>query len=126
MEFINLRQVTAGNKAVNAVFIVLDKLDTTVTKDGHRLTLFLVADKTAAAHLTLFNRIGSAVKPGDILRLVGGYCSLHQHRPTLYVGQRGVIEKIGEFTMHFVETPNISEPVNGNALASAPPGTVFS
>ncbi|RLM69569.1 hypothetical protein C2845_PM17G10550 [Panicum miliaceum] len=51
-----------------------------------------------------------AFEPGDIVRLTGGMFSYHRGNAlVLRAGRRGHAEKVGEFTMLFVETPNMSE-----------------
>lgn len=52
----------------------------------------------------------NAFEPGDIVRLTGGIFSYHRSNSlVLRAGRRGRAEKVGEFTMLFVETPNMSE-----------------
>uniref|UniRef100_A0A0D3GSG8 Uncharacterized protein n=1 Tax=Oryza barthii TaxID=65489 RepID=A0A0D3GSG8_9ORYZ len=72
--------------------------------------LALVADETAAAHFLLWGAERDAFEPGDIVRLTGGIFSYHRSNSlVLRAGRRGRAEKVGEFTMLFVETPNMSE-----------------
>ncbi|KAI3439472.1 uncharacterized protein J3R85_004905 [Psidium guajava] len=48
-------------------------------------------------------------KPGDIIHLTNGIFSYNRNHLLLRAGKRGSIKKVGEFTMTYVETPNISE-----------------
>ncbi|CAI5478743.1 unnamed protein product [Closterium sp. Yama58-4] len=49
-----------------------------------------------------------ALQPGDIVRLTSGIFSFHKSNLVLRAGKKGALEKIGEFTMVFVEAPNMS------------------
>ncbi|KAK8718061.1 hypothetical protein V6N13_045307 [Hibiscus sabdariffa] len=73
------------------------------------MCLALVADKTAAVHLQLWGEECEAFEAGDIIRMENGIFSYNKNNLVLRVGKRGRIEKVGEFTMEFVETPNLSE-----------------
>nr|DAD37881.1 TPA_asm: hypothetical protein HUJ06_008523 [Nelumbo nucifera] len=78
--------------------------------EGQRKTsLALVADETAAVHFQLWGIECDAFQPGDIIRLTNGIFSYNRDNLGLRAGKRGKIEKVGEFTMVFVETPNMSE-----------------
>ncbi|KAL7112796.1 hypothetical protein ACP275_04G023400 [Erythranthe tilingii] len=100
---------------INAKFIMLDKGRTTV--EGNTKTcLSLVADDTAAVHFQLWGDECEAFDPGDILLLSNGIFSSssgrsnnNHHHHVLRAGKRGKAEKVGEFAMVFVETPNLSE-----------------
>ncbi|KAE8703740.1 BRI1 suppressor 1 (BSU1)-like 1 [Hibiscus syriacus] len=50
-----------------------------------------------------------AFEAGDIIRMENGIFSYNKNNLVLRAGKRGKIEKLGEFTMEFVETPNLSE-----------------
>ncbi|KAJ1291452.1 hypothetical protein BS78_02G316400 [Paspalum vaginatum] len=114
--------VPAATNTVNTTFIVLDKAAPTArppqphaqqaARDGEKevTCLALVADETAAAHFLLWGGECGAFEPGDIVRLTGGIFSYHRGNAlVLRAGRRGRAEKVGEFTMRFVETPNMSE-----------------
>eukprot|EP00052_Salpingoeca_macrocollata_P035234 m.13970 g.13970 ORF g.13970 m.13970 type:complete len:113 (-) comp7706_c0_seq1:192-530(-) len=104
----NIIDLTRGEKNLHCKFIAVEKLDSSPTHDGRQVTLWLVADKTAAIQLCLYDEVGNAVTAGDILRLTGGHCTLHKTSLSLFVGPDGKLEKIGEFTMVFTEKPNLS------------------
>ena len=78
-----------------------------VTKEGNVLSRVLVADQSGSIYLSLFNEVGEAVKPGDILSL-DGYASLYRGSLSLYVGRGGRVRRSGEITMMFSEEPNMS------------------
>uniref|UniRef100_A0A0E0LM92 OB domain-containing protein n=1 Tax=Oryza punctata TaxID=4537 RepID=A0A0E0LM92_ORYPU len=106
--------IPAATNNVNTTFIVLDKAARAAPPHGHadvkETCLALVADETAAAHFLLWGAECDAFKPGDIMRLTGGIFSYHKSNSlVLRAGRRGHAEKVGEFTMLFVETLNISE-----------------
>ncbi|KAF2068789.1 hypothetical protein CYY_009891 [Polysphondylium violaceum] len=125
--FLKIIEIKPFNKNINCVFIVLDKGQGIKKKEG---TIFqvLVADSTAAINMTLWDVIGEQVQPGDILRLKGGYSTIYIDLQNLYVGKAGLIEKIGEFNMNFVEHPNLSsipysvqpDPINPKNMIATP------
>ena len=46
---------------------------------------------------------------GDIIQLIGGYCTLYKGSLVLYSGcMHGIIERIGQYRMIFRELPNMS------------------
>uniref|UniRef100_A0A2P2IXI2 SOSS complex subunit B homolog n=1 Tax=Rhizophora mucronata TaxID=61149 RepID=A0A2P2IXI2_RHIMU len=100
--------VPAAQNNINTQFIVLDKGKT--TREGQNKTcLSLVADETAAVHFLFWGDECDAFEPGDIIRLVNGIFSYSKTHLVLRAGKRGTLEKVGEFTMTFVESPNMSE-----------------
>ncbi|KAL1534409.1 hypothetical protein AAHA92_30590 [Salvia divinorum] len=98
----------AAQNNINAKFIVLDK-GRVAMEDQHKTCLALVADETAAVHFQLWGDECEAVEAGDILVLKNGIFSYNRNSLVLRAGKRGAVEKVGEFTMRFVETPNLSE-----------------
>ncbi|NP_001159037.2 uncharacterized protein LOC100276318 [Zea mays] len=105
--------VPAATNTVNTTFIVLDKAAPSTRRQGgarEETCLALVADETAAAHFLLWGAECGAFEPGDIVRLTDGIFSYHRGNAlVLRAGRRGRAEKVGEFAMLFVETPNMSE-----------------
>ncbi|KAJ8748408.1 hypothetical protein K2173_003045 [Erythroxylum novogranatense] len=98
---------TAENN-INTQFILLDKRK--ATSEGQNKTcLALVADETASAHFQLWGEECDAFEPGDIVQLANGIFSYNRNHLVLRAGKRGAIKNVGEFTMTFVETPNMSE-----------------
>ncbi|XAR61266.1 hypothetical protein NMG60_11034913 [Bertholletia excelsa] len=108
-EMISLKDIVpAAQNNINSVFILVDK--GRVTLEGqNRTCLALVADNTAAVHFQLWGEECDAFEPGDIIRLTNGIFSYQRNNLVLRAGKRGKSEKVGEFTMTFVETPNMSE-----------------
>ncbi|XP_031485251.1 uncharacterized protein LOC116254196 [Nymphaea colorata] len=100
--------VPAASNNINTQFILLDKGMPTI-EGPERVCLALVADETAAVHFQFWGGECDAFEKGDIIRLSNGIFSFHKGKLLLRAGKRGKIEKIGEFTMLFVETPNLSE-----------------
>lgn len=100
--------VPAAQNNINTQFILLDKGNTSY--EGQQKTcLALVADETASVHFQFWGDECDAFEPGDIIRLANGIFSYNRNNLVLRAGKRGKAEKVGEFTMVFVETPNISE-----------------
>ncbi|KAL6079670.1 SOSS complex subunit B1 [Balamuthia mandrillaris] len=95
-------------KSINCLFIVLEKGAVTKTKENHTISDCLVADGSAAIRLSLWDRQGESLQPGDIIKLSGGYCTLFKNSLILYSGRHGHLERVGEFTMLFAEAPNMS------------------
>lgn len=105
--FVPIKDVTHKMKKLHAKFIVLEPLNTVATPEG-TAKLFLVADETASMHLCCWDRYSNLIHSGDILQLTNGYCSLYKGSPTIYVGAKGKVEKVGEYMMVFSEQPNKS------------------
>jgi len=100
--------VPAATNTVNTQFIVLEKSNTIL--DGKETTcLSLVADETASVHFQMWGSECDAFEHGDIVRLTKGIFSYHKKNLVLRAGKKGRAEKVGEFTMLFVEAPNMSE-----------------
>lgn len=98
----------AAQNNIHTRFILLDK--GRVNLEGQAKTcLALVADETAAVHFQFWGDECDAFKPGDIIRLSNGIFSYNRNSLVLRAGRKGSIEKAGEFTMAYVETPNMSE-----------------
>ncbi|CAK7348221.1 unnamed protein product [Dovyalis caffra] len=101
--------VPAAENNINTRFIVLDK-GRTKLEGQNRTCLALVADETASVHFQFWGDECDAFEPGDIVRLTNGIFSYNRNNSlVLRAGKRGSVEKVGEFTMVFVETPNMSE-----------------
>lgn len=100
--------VPAAQNNIDTKFILLDK--GRITLEGQNKTcLALVADETAAVHYQFWGDECDTFEPGDIIHLTNGIFSYHRSNLILRAGKRGRVEKVGEFTMAFVETPNMSE-----------------
>ncbi|CAN6469342.1 unnamed protein product [Victoria cruziana] len=100
--------VPSASTNINTEFILLDK-GMPAIEGPERVCLALVADETAAVHFQFWGGECDAFERGDIIRLTKGIFSFIKGKLLLRAGRRGKIEKIGEFTMLFVETPNISD-----------------
>lgn len=70
----SIRQLRPNAKSLNMQFIVLRPIGdkSRSTKDGHEIFTFLVADHTGAIEMYVWDELGRAVHPGDILRLQMG------------------------------------------------------
>lgn len=100
--------VPAAENNINTKFIILEK-GKTVLEGQNKTCLALVADETAAVHVQLWGDECDAFEPGDIIQMTNGIFTNPRHNLVLRAGKRGKVEKVGEFTMAFVETPNMSE-----------------
>jgi len=102
----DLRPSLSTNFSVT--FIVLEKGAPTRVGEG-LMCVALVADASASVHLQLLGNECEVLQPGDIVRLTGGLFSFHKLNLVLRTGKKGTLEKIGEFTMVFSETINMSK-----------------
>ncbi|XP_053216558.1 SOSS complex subunit B2 isoform X2 [Podarcis raffonei] len=108
--YLLIKDIRAGLKNLNVIFIVLEIGRVTKTKDGHEVRSCKVADKSGSILISVWDELGSLIQPGDIIRLTKGYASLWKGCLTLYTGRGGELQKIGEFCMVYSEVPNFSEP----------------
>ncbi|KAM3688776.1 hypothetical protein ACB098_10G179300 [Castanea mollissima] len=99
--------VPAAKNDINTQFILLNKHKT--LEGQNKTCLALVADETAAVHFQFWGNECDAFEPGDIVHLTDGIFSYNRKKWALRAGKRGKVEKVGEFTMAYVETPNMSE-----------------
>ncbi|KAL2904039.1 SOSS complex subunit B-like protein [Bienertia sinuspersici] len=100
--------VPAASNNIDTRFILLDKGK--VTLEGQNKTcLALVANETGAVHFQFWGCECDAFQPGDIIHLSNGIFSYQRSNLVLRAGKKGKIEKTGEFTLPYVETPNMSE-----------------
>lgn len=124
MDSTHIKDLKVGVKNLNLIFIVLDVSRPSTTKEGHEIRTCRVADSSGAIHLSVWDKIGTYIQPGDILRLTKGYVALWKNVPTLYMGKGGELLKTGEFTLIFSETPNMSDPAqNQQATQNLNPTT---
>ncbi|XP_078445413.1 nucleic acid-binding, OB-fold-like protein [Wolffia australiana] len=137
--------VPSASNSVDAEFILLEmgqiyctrrqklqasvtgSMDKTKTSKGAieetRECLALVADESACVNFLLWNSECEAFEPGDILHLTNGIFSYHRQKLVLRSGRKGRTERVGEFTMLFVESPNMSEISFQTAAEEPGPGT---
>uniref|UniRef100_M4FC39 OB domain-containing protein n=1 Tax=Brassica campestris TaxID=3711 RepID=M4FC39_BRACM len=101
--------VPAAQNNINTRFIILDKSRSPASASG-KSCIALAADETAAVHIQLWGDECDAFEAGDIVKLANGIFSYVRNSGLLLrAGKRGKMEKMGEFTVAFVETPNVSE-----------------
>ncbi|XP_071691156.1 uncharacterized protein [Rutidosis leptorrhynchoides] len=104
--------VPAARNNINTRFIILEKGRITLEagQSQTKTCLGLVADETASVHFQFWDEECDVFQPGDIVCLSNGIFSYNRNKQlVLRAGKRGKVEKVGEFTMVFVETPNMSE-----------------
>ncbi|XP_029161908.1 SOSS complex subunit B homolog [Nylanderia fulva] len=110
MDYVLIKDIRAGQKNINVVFIVLEVSHPTITKENREVRTFKVADSTACMNVSIWDEPGQLLMPGDIVRLTKGYASVWRQCLTLYSGKTGDIQKIGEFCMVINEQINMSDP----------------
>ncbi|XP_011877230.1 PREDICTED: SOSS complex subunit B homolog isoform X2 [Vollenhovia emeryi] len=110
MDYVQIKDIRAGQKNINVVFIVLEVSHPTITKENREVRTFKVADSTACMNVSIWDEPGQLLMPGDIVRLTKGYASVWRQCLTLYSGKNGDIQKIGEFCMVINEQVNMSDP----------------
>ncbi|CAG7896155.1 unnamed protein product, partial [Brassica rapa] len=102
----------AAQNNINTRFIILDKarsISSPPAASGQSC-IALAADETAAVHIQLWGDECDAFEAGDIVNLTNGIFSYVRNGGLLLrAGKRGKMEKVGEFAVAFVETPNVSE-----------------
>ncbi|CAH2043639.1 unnamed protein product [Thlaspi arvense] len=102
--------VPAAQNNINTRFIILDKARLPAAAANGQSCIALAADETAAVHIQLWGDECDAFEAGDIVKLTNGIFSYVRNSGLLLrAGKRGKMEKMGEFTAAFVETPNVSE-----------------
>ncbi|XP_032088470.1 SOSS complex subunit B2 [Thamnophis elegans] len=75
-----IKDIKAGLKNVNVVFIVLEIGRVTKTKDGHEVRACKVADKTGSITISVWDELGSLIQPG---------MPLVERMPYAYTGRGG-------------------------------------
>jgi hypothetical protein len=95
-------------KNVNIVVLVFEKIETNWTKDNHSVHVLRVADETGSVLLTLYDQIGQAAKPGDILRIMCGFVTLFKKSMRLAC-KVGSVHRIGRVRMVAHQQPDMSK-----------------
>ena len=103
-----IRSLRPGLQDVNLRFIMLERLRALPSNDGQVHT-WLVADESGAVELSLYDHLCDAFAEAEIVELRGGNTQLHKDHVVLLVGT-GDTKRVGEFTLAFSETPNMSQP----------------
>ncbi|KJE89412.1 hypothetical protein CAOG_00886 [Capsaspora owczarzaki ATCC 30864] len=106
--FIKIADLKPSMRSVRIRCIVLEKGESQRTKDDTLVTSCLVADASGSVRLTVWDDLCLHIQPSDILHITNGYCSLFKGSLTVYTGKAAMVERVGEFTMSFSETPNMS------------------
>ncbi|KAJ3693365.1 hypothetical protein LUZ60_008845 [Juncus effusus] len=100
--------IPAASNKINTKFIIIEKAK--IIRDGKEKTcLARVADESASVNFQMWGTECDAFEPGDIIQMKNGIFSKHKNNLTLRAGKKGSVEKVGEFTMLFVESPNMNE-----------------
>lgn len=94
-------------KNCNCRVIILSKDGGKVSKDGSMVWEARGADDSGSIIMTLFNRTGELVKPGDIIMMTGGFVTMF--RGTMRLACKlGTVVRLGRVTMSFQEQPDVS------------------
>lgn len=64
-----VKDLRPGSKNLNMVLITLDIGKPSTTKDGHEIRTIRVADKTGCINLSIWDKPGTLLESGDIIRL---------------------------------------------------------
>ncbi|EQC36462.1 hypothetical protein SDRG_05917 [Saprolegnia diclina VS20] len=91
---------------VNLQVIVLDMDDLNANTAAYASVL--IADETGAASMLVKRSLALGLNCGDILSLENAQLTFHNTHLVVSLSAAGRIERIGEYTMIFKETPNVS------------------
>jgi len=112
-----VKELRPGLKGLTMILITLEIGKPSTTKDGHEVRSIRVADRTGSVNMSIWDEPGTLIQPGDIVSVHKAYASLFKNNLTLYIGKGGEIYKVGDFCLHFTETPNMSEENFSNPAA---------
>ncbi|KAJ4783704.1 SOSS complex subunit B1 [Rhynchospora pubera] len=109
--WMKLKDLTpAASNSINATVILVEKGNNIEEgKEKTKTCVALVADETACVNFQMWGDECEAFQPGDIICISKGIFSRHKNKLLLRAGKSGSVEKVVEFTMLFVESPNMSE-----------------
>ncbi|CRL00275.1 CLUMA_CG013548, isoform A [Clunio marinus] len=111
LDFIAIKDIRGSMKNINVMFIVLEVVATTKTKENREVYSFKVADQTACINCSIWDEPGKLLQPGDIVRMMKCYSQIWRGCLTLYSGKSGEIIRVGDFCMIFNEQLNMSDPL---------------
>lgn len=105
-----IKEITPGKKQINIIVIILEKLKVFNLKNEQKIFSFLVADQTGSIICNFYDEVGCMISIGDIIYIQSAYASLFKNSLILYTPkfENGIIVKIDEFYMAFIENPNMS------------------
>ncbi|OQV18101.1 putative SOSS complex subunit B1 [Hypsibius exemplaris] len=106
--FLHVRDLKHGLKNVNIDFMILEPNGMNRTKDGDQVWVFKVADSTASINFAVIGDAGQFLKPGDVCKVLNGFCSIFKGALTFYVGKSGTFKRTGEFCFLISEEVNMS------------------
>ena len=92
----------------------------TATKDGDQVWVFKVADSTACINFAIIGDAGRHLKPGDICKVLNGFCSMFKGALTFYVGKSGTFRRTGEFCFLTTEELNMSVQKTPQSVTQSP------
>ena len=105
-----MSELKPQQKNLDLKVIILTKDQPKELKNKEVLYQCLVADQTAKINCNFYGEIGEALRPGDIVYLMGAYTSLYKDKMVLYQSQRGGLYRLRSFYFVFnMGAPNMSE-----------------
>ena len=73
----------------------------------------MIADNTGKINCNFYGEIGEALKPGDIVFLIGAYTNIYNSKMVLYQSAKGGVYRLRDFfyvfDASFKATPNLSD-----------------
>ena len=109
--FVHIRDLRHGMKNLNVEFMILEPSGMNRTKDGDQVWVFKIADSTAAIDFAVIGDAGGYLRPGDICKVLNGFCTMFKNALTFYVGKQGTFRRTGDFCLVISEEINMSTPV---------------
>lgn len=108
--FFHIRDLRHGMKNLNVEFMILEPSGMNRTKDGDQVWVFKIADSTAAINFAVIGDAGGFLRPGDICKVLNGFCTMFKNALTFYVGKQGTFRRTGDFCFVISEEINMSDP----------------
>ena len=118
--FLHIRDLKHGQKNIHLEFMILEHNGMNRTKDGDQVWVFKVADSTACINFAIIGDAGRHLKPGDICKVLNGFCSMFKGALTFYVGKSGTFRRTGEFCFLTTEELNMSVQKAPQSVTQSP------
>ena len=119
-DVIAIKDIRDGMKNINVLFIVLDLISSSKTKDNRDINNFKVADQSACINCVIWDEPGKHLQPGDIIKISRCYAKDWKDCLNISSGKASEITRMGDFMMVFNENLNMSEPKKCNEAPSSP------
>lgn len=107
-EYTEICKLKPYDKGIHVRVMVIKRMYVNHTKDGHDVHELRVADGTGCITLVLWDEIGQAAKPGDVLLINGGFVLMFQQ--TMRLGCKvGTVRRVGFCDLPVRYSPNYSK-----------------